>query len=101
MNIEKLKQSCLQGIDLVKKLFEQNKYDMVVLDEINISIRDGLVNESVVVDIIKSKPKKLELVLTGSTIGRKVYKSADLVTEMRKLKHTNDKKILARKGVEF
>ncbi|MFA5858590.1 MAG: cob(I)yrinic acid a,c-diamide adenosyltransferase [Elusimicrobiota bacterium] len=97
---EKMRTSCYAGIAQVKKMFTQ-KYDLIVLDEINISIRDGWVSENDVVTLIKTKPHEVELILTGSTISKKIFGIADLVTEMKKHKHPYDNGILSRKGVEY
>jgi len=75
-------------------------YDMVILDEILVSIYFNLVNKDDVLNIMKKKPEKVELILTGRYCPEDFYDSADLVTEMREVKHYYQKGIIARKGIE-
>jgi cob(I)alamin adenosyltransferase len=87
----------------VKKVFEMARtksYDMVVLDEIGPALAYNLVNENELVELIKSKPEKTELVMTGRGFPDSILQLADYVTEMRKIKHPYDKGVSARKGIE-
>ncbi len=82
-------------------MFEKNIYDVLILDEINISIKDGFLNEDEVLDILNKKPEKLELILTGRGAAEKIINKADLVSEIKKIKHPFDKGVQARRGIEF
>lgn len=75
--------------------------DLLVLDEIVSACNHGTVAEAVVTDFLLSKPKALEVVLTGRNPSDKLLSLADYVTEMRKIKHPYDCGITARKGIEF
>ncbi len=77
------------------------KYDLVVLDEINCACFFGLIKPEDVRQLIKDKPRHVELILTGREADKKLIEAADLVTEMRKIKHPFDKGIEARKGIEY
>ena len=77
------------------------KFDLVVLDEINCACFFGLINPADVLQLIKDKPKQVELILTGRNADKKLIEVADLVTEMKKIKHPFDKGIEARKGIEY
>lgn len=77
------------------------KYDIVILDEINYAVNLGLVEVTKVLDLIKIKPKKVTLVLTGNHVRQEIVDVADLVTEMREIKHPFQKGIRAKKGVDF
>ena len=77
------------------------KYDLVVLDEINCACFFGLIGVDDVLQLIKDKPPHVELILTGREADKKLIEAADLVTEMRKIKHPFDKGIDARKGIEY
>jgi cob(I)alamin adenosyltransferase len=77
------------------------KYDLVVLDEINCACFFGLIKTEDVLQLIKDKPPHVELILTGRNATKKLIEAADLVTEMRKIKHPYDKGIGARKGIEY
>ena len=76
------------------------KYDVVILDEVNVATAWNLIDVSEVVELVKSKPRDLELVLTGRYAAPELIELADLVTEMRKIKHPYDRGIRARKGID-
>ncbi len=77
------------------------KFDLVVLDEINVAVYFRLLGVQEVLQLIKDKPPRVELILTGRNADKKLIEIADLVTEMGKIKHPFDKGIKARKGIEF
>ena len=77
------------------------KFDLVVLDEVNVAIYFRLLEVQEVLRLIKDKPPQVELILTGRNADKKLIAAADLVTEMGKIKHPFDKGIKARKGIEF
>ena len=76
-------------------------YDMVILDEVNYAVDYGLVPVGQVVELIRAKPESVHLVLTGRNARPEVVEAADLVTEMREIKHPFQKGIKAQRGVEF
>jgi len=76
-------------------------WDMIILDEINYAIKFGLVSWEVVVDLLAIKPPLLHLVLTGRDARQEIIDKADLVTEMKEIKHPYKKGIKAQKGIEF
>lgn len=75
--------------------------DLLVLDEIVSACNHGTVAEAAVTDFLRSKPEKLEVVLTGRNPSGALLELADYVTEMRKIKHPYDMGIAARRGIEF
>ncbi|SFG99023.1 cob(I)yrinic acid a,c-diamide adenosyltransferase [Desulfotomaculum arcticum] len=77
------------------------EHDLVILDEINYALSYGLVDLKDVLEIIKSKPPEMHLVLTGRNVADEVVELADLVTEMREIKHPFAAGIPAQKGIEF
>ena len=77
------------------------KWDLIILDEINYAVKDGLIEEEQVLKLIDSKPDKLHLVLTGRDVLQSIIDKADMVTEMRPIKHHMEKGIKAQKGIEF
>lgn len=85
----------------VKKILLSKKYDVVILDEINVAIHFKLVSQKQVLVLLKNKPKNTELILTGRYAKKQIIKKADLVTEFKEVKHYYKKGILARKGIEF
>jgi cob(I)alamin adenosyltransferase len=80
---------------------EKRVYDCVILDEIVFCLSKGLARLEDVKDIIDRRHKAVELVLTGRGASEELIKLADLVTEMRKLKHPFDDGIKAREGIEY
>ncbi|NNL59326.1 MAG: cob(I)yrinic acid a,c-diamide adenosyltransferase [Nitrosopumilus sp.] len=83
-----------------EKILSKN-YDIVILDEINYAVNLELISVNDVLNLIKIKPKELDLVLTGNYAKEEVIEQADLVTEMREIKHPFQKGIKAKKGIDF
>ena len=96
-----VRKECLEGLKFVKKVYEDKKYDILILDEINISLRDGFLKEEELLDMLNSKPEKLELILTGREATKKIIKKANLVSEIKKIKHPYDSVIKGKKGIEY
>lgn len=90
-----------KGLEKVKEVFKSKKYDLVILDEINVAIKFKLLKLSKLLKLIKEKPQRVELVLTGRYAHPKVIKLADYVTEMKEIKHPFKKGKLARPGIDF
>ena len=84
----------------VCKNVKSEKFDVVILDEILIAIRDKFLPEEEIIKLMKSKPERVELIITGRGMTENIEKNADLVTEMRLIKHPFPE-IKARKGIEF
>jgi len=89
------------GFKHAKDLINSNKYDMIILDEINVAVDFNLISLDEVLKIIDEKPEKLELVLTGRYAHPEVQKYADYVTEMLEIKHPYQQGVEARKGIDF
>ena len=77
------------------------KYDVLILDEINCAVALGLVPAEDVLRMIQEKPEGVELVLTGRSADSRILEAADLVTEMREVKHPFRRGVAARRGIEF
>jgi cob(I)alamin adenosyltransferase len=77
------------------------KYDMVVLDEINVAVAFGLLPLAEVIKLIQDKPPQVELILTGRKAAPELIKAADLVTECLKIKHPYDRGVGSRQGIEY
>ncbi len=88
------------GLAELRKIINSGKYDVVILDEVNIAIHFGLISEKDVISLIDKKPENIELVLTGRLASEDILGKADLVTEMKEEKHYYKKGVLARKGIE-
>jgi cob(I)alamin adenosyltransferase len=90
-----------EGLKHAKTLIKSNKYDMIILDEINVAVDFKLIAIEDVLRLIHDKPEKLELVLTGRYVNPKIIKTADYVTEMLEIMHPYQKGVQARKGFDF
>lgn len=101
VSFESIRDECLEALEFIKKIFKEKKYDILILDEINISVRDGFLKEEELLDILKNKPESLEIIITGRDAPKKILELADLISEVRKIKHPYDRGIKARKGIEF
>jgi len=99
--VKKAKEFFNKIIDKIAKEIKEKQYDLVVLDEVNLLVKKGLLNKKEVVELIKNKPQNTELILTGRGADKGIIELADLVTECAKIKHPYDKKIKARKGIEL
>lgn len=88
------------SLDLFTKKMLSHKYDLLVLDEVFVSIFFGLIIVDDVLKIIKQKPDDVELILTGRYCPQEIIDCTDLVTEMKEIKHYYQKGILSRRGIE-
>lgn len=89
-----------RGLVRAKEAVSGEEFDVVVLDEINVALHFGLVTWMQVKELLDNKGEKVELVLTGRGAPPELVDRADLVTEMREIKHYYTKGILARKGID-
>jgi len=83
-----------------EKIFSE-KYDVVILDEVNYAINLELISIEDIIKLIKEKPDDLDLVLTGNHAKNEIIELADLVTEMKEIKHPFKSGIKAKKGIDF
>jgi cob(I)alamin adenosyltransferase len=90
-----------EAFALAKRVVESGEYDVVILDEVNVAVHLGLLSVEEVVNLVKVKPKHVELVLTGRYAPKEIVEVADLVTEMREIKHPYARGVKPRKGIEY
>ena len=95
-----LKDQVKQGLDQALADMRGGRFDLVILDEVCVSVYFGLLNEEEVMAFIKQKPHQVELILTGRYCPKGILDAADLVTEMKEIKHYYQQGILTRKGIE-
>ncbi len=88
------------GFDEIKEIIKTAKYNLVILDEINIAVSYNLIDEDDLIKLMESKPDDLELVITGRYATPNIIEIADLVTEMKEIKHYYQNGIKARLGIE-
>lgn len=94
-------QEIKKGWELAKKSIQDNEYQLIILDEINIAIDLGILDADEVVEVLKSKPEEMEIVLTGRNAHQKIIEIAHLVSKIEPVKHYWDTGIVARKGIEY
>jgi len=90
-----------EAVEFAREKIESGRYDIVILDEINVAVGLGLIELDDVLGLIRCKPPLLDLVLTGRNAKQEIIDIADLVTEMREIKHPYQKGIMAQKGIDF
>jgi cob(I)alamin adenosyltransferase len=89
-----------QGLEEIRRVVRSDKYKLVILDEANIATHYGLFDVNDLIDIIDTKPQQVELVITGRWVDERIIERADLVTEMREIKHYYRRGVMARVGIE-
>ncbi len=90
-----------KGFEKVKNFILNGTYDLVILDELNVAIYYGLIPVSQVLELLEKRDKDVEIIITGRYAPNELLEYADLVTQMREVKHYYTKGIMARKGIEF
>lgn len=88
------------GLKQIEKVMAANEYNIIVLDEANVAVKLGLLTEQDLIHLINNKPYEMELVITGRYASPQMIDLADLVTEMRPVKHYYEKGVAARVGIE-
>lgn len=89
-----------RGVERVRAIFKSNEYNVVILEEANVAVRYGLISEEDLLGLIEQRPDNKELVITGRWATQLVIQKADLVTEMKDIKHYYRKGVEARVGIE-
>ena len=84
----------------IAELVQKEAYDLLIMDEILISVRDQYITEAALLDFIANKPANTELVITGRGATEALIAVADYVSNITKVKHPYDRGILSRKGIE-
>ena len=97
---EEDKELARRGFERIKKIIFSGEYDVVILDEVNIALYYKLLSEEELIEVIKKRPSHTEIVLTGRYASSQIIKIADLVTEMKQIKHYFSKGVKARRGIE-
>jgi len=95
------KKAADEAFKLLYKELKSGKWDIIVADEIIGAVASKVLSEELVVKLIKEKPPILDLVLTGHHATKKLIDMADLVTEMKVIKHPYQKGVIAKKGIDF
>ena len=100
-NIDEDRRVALEGFELAKKQIDSDTYDLIILDEITYLPLYDFLDVEKVVELIKNKPVRLSIILTGRDAHPRLIEIADTVTEMLATKHAYEQGIKAQKGIEF
>jgi cob(I)alamin adenosyltransferase len=96
-----LKEEIQEGYKFALDVLKENKCDLLILDEIMGAISNKLITEEQVLSLIDAKPEDIELIMTGRNVPESLIERANLVTEMRDIKHYFSEGVPARKGIEY
>lgn len=100
-SLEEHKKGAHEALAAARDRIFAGSWDIVVLDEINNAVQLGLIDLEDVLDLVRSKPPKLHLVLTGRDAHPDLIAAADMVTEMRDIKHPYSSGVVAQKGIDY
>ena len=95
------RQAAEEGLALCREKIASGEYDLIILDEINVAVHEGLIPVGEVLALLDAKPEPLHLILTGRNAHPRIIERADLVTEMREVKHPYAQGIPAQRGIEY
>ncbi len=95
------KAAALETLKIAQDEIISGKWTMIILDEINYAVKGGLISESEMLNLLEICPPDLHLVFTGRAASEKLIEAADLVTEMKLIKHPYQRGIPAQRGIEF
>lgn len=98
---EEHKKSALETFEKLKKEMESGDWDLIVADEIIGAISGKLISLEEMINLISTKPQEVDLVLIGRGASKELIELADLVTEMKEIKHPFKKRVLAKKGIDY
>lgn len=98
---EEEKEQAEQALLAAREAMLSGDYDLVILDEVNLAAAWKLVEVDKVIELIKEKPERVELILTGRHADARLVEVADLVTEMVEVKHPYKRGVLSRKGIDY
>ncbi len=90
-----------EGLAHAREIVNSGQYDIVILDELNIALDLDLISLQDVLELIEAKPPQVHLVITGRSAKPEIIERADLVTEMREIKHPYQQGILAQKAIDW
>lgn len=100
-DLEKDKALARQGWEICKEKIQSGQYDLVILDELTYTLKYGWLPLDEVLQVLKNRPEGLHIIITGRDAPQELIDFADLVTEMRKVKHPYDQGIRAQLGIEY
>jgi cob(I)alamin adenosyltransferase len=90
-----------EGLKRAEEVLVSGEYDIVVLDEVNLAVHYGMFTADELIEVLDKRHQKVEVVLTGRYAHSSLIEKADLVTEMKEIKHYYNDGVMAREGIEF
>ena len=99
--IEVLKKEVIEEYNYARDILRNDLCDVLILDEIMGALKNNFLTEENVLELLKLKKNNVEIILTGREVPEKILNHADLVTEMKEIKHYFSKGVNARKGIEY
>lgn len=100
-NRDRFVRAARRGLEILREALFSGEYDLVIADELSVALGLGLIPVEEVIELIARRPDGPELVITGRYAPQELLDAADLVTEMREVKHYYGKGVKARRGIEF
>lgn len=95
------KKAARETLEVALEASQSGNYDVVICDEINNAVNDGLLPQTALSDLIDKRTEKTSLCLTGRNFPEKLLDKVDIATNMTKLKHHFDDKFIANKGIDY
>jgi cob(I)alamin adenosyltransferase len=90
-----------EGLEFARELMLSGKYDIIVLDELNVAVQLGLLKIDDVLKFLDERPAGLDMIITGRDAHQRLIEKADLVTEMKEIKHPFQKGKVAKRGIDY
>ncbi|MBI3813052.1 MAG: cob(I)yrinic acid a,c-diamide adenosyltransferase [Nitrospinae bacterium] len=100
-HVKRMKKILKEEMTKLRDIILSGEYDLIILDEINVCLFYGFIDLREFINILKEKPEEVELVLTGRYAPEELKDAADLVTEMKMVKHPFSQGLKARRGIEY
>jgi cob(I)alamin adenosyltransferase len=98
---EELKEEIQEAYRFCLKQLEEKACDILIMDEVMGALSNKLITEDQLIELIDKKPEDIELIMTGRNVPERIIEKANLVTEMKEIKHYYTEGVPARKGIEF
>jgi cob(I)alamin adenosyltransferase len=98
---KELKEEIQGAYNFALESLKENKCDILILDEVMGAVSNKLITEEQVLSLIETKPENIEIIMTGRNVPEKIFERADLVTEMKDIKHYFGAGVPAREGIEY
>jgi cob(I)alamin adenosyltransferase len=89
-----------RGLERARRAMLLNQYDIIILDEVNVAVWFDLITTEEVIELLNDRPENVEVVLTGRRAPEELIKMADLVSEVKEIKHYYNRGVKARNGIE-